>query len=243
MTEDCRQIIDKAIEAVDPVHAVYNTLRSVEDTNVLLQVGSRVYSLKEYKKVIVVAFGKASSAMAATVVDILIARNNSHDCPRISGLVIVKDDHAKPGEVELLHANNVVVREAAHPVPDERSVAASKELLDLVKKEASEDTLVIACISGGGSSLFCAPRKPLSLQDLQATNDALLKSGWSIQDMNVVRKRLEQGKGGRLAVAAYPSHVCSLILSDVLGDPLDLIASGPTVPDTSNWQDAWELVQ
>jgi glycerate 2-kinase len=102
---------------------------------------------------------------------------------------------------------------------------------------------VVACISGGGSALFCAPHPSLSLADLQATSTALLQSGWSIQDMNVVRKRLEQGKGGRLAQAAFPGHVMSLILSDVLGDPLDLIASGPTVPDTSTWQDAMRLVQ
>jgi len=103
--------------------------------------------------------------------------------------------------------------------------------------------LVICCISGGGSALFCLPQDPLSMDDLKKTNQVLLGSGMSIQDMNVIRKRLESGKGGRLAAAAYPSTVISLILSDVLGDPLDLIASGPTVPDTSTFGDAYQLVQ
>jgi len=186
--------------------------------------------------------------MSTAVLDLLessgaLSEDAKAAMPAIHGLVIVKDKHATIEEQTKLESYGIPVQEAAHPVPDERSVAASKSLLETIQQHASEKTLVLACISGGGSALFCAPRPPLSLEDLQATNTALLQSGWNIQDMNVVRKRLELGKGGRLAEAAYPSRVVSLILSDVLGDPLDLIASGPTVPDSSTWQDAWELVQ
>ena len=113
----------------------------------------------------------------------------------------------------------------------------------MVREEASERTLVLCCISGGGSALFCSPKPPLTLHDLISTNGALLASGMTIQQMNIIRKRLEMGKGGRLAAAAYPSTVVTLVLSDIVGDPLDLIASGPTVPDTSTWKDARDLVQ
>jgi glycerate 2-kinase len=243
MTSDARTIVNAAIHAVDPVFSVQQRLRHLDGSRFLLGENAndgKVYDLKDYDKVLLVAFGKASSAMASAIVDRLLESSFS---PQLSGLVIIKDDHATRDEMQKLEKHGVSVLPAAHPVPDERSVQASRQLLELVRASASSRTLVIACISGGGSALFCAPHPSLSLADLQATSTALLQSGWSIQDMNVVRKRLEQGKGGRLAQAAFPGHVMSLILSDVLGDPLDLIASGPTVPDTSTWQDALQLVQ
>ena len=142
-----------------------------------------------------------------------------------------------------MERHDIFVQEASHPVPDQRSVLGATRIVDLLEKQASERTLVICCISGGGSALCCAPKPPLTLQDLQSTNEALLKSGLTIQNMNVIRKRLEITKGGRLAAAAFPSTVITLVLSDILGDPLDLIASGPTVRDTSTWSDAIELVE
>lgn len=102
---------------------------------------------------------------------------------------------------------------------------------------------MVCCISGGGSALWCAPKPPLTLEDLQQTNQALLESGLSIQSIIVIRKRLEITKGGRLTAAAFPSTVVTLILSDNLGDPFDLIASGPTVTDASTWSDAITLLQ
>jgi glycerate 2-kinase len=146
-------------------------------------------------------------------------------------------------ELGVLKELNIEVREASHPIPDERSVEAANEVLELLKQEASERTLVVCCISGGGSALFCSPRHPLGLEDLADTNARLLQSGMAIQDMNVIRKRLERGKGGKLASHfAYPSTLLTLVLSDIIGDPLDLIASGPTVPDPSNWEMAMKLV-
>lgn len=238
MTRDCHDIYWAAINAVDPVNAVENKLVHVDQSRFQVD-GKKDIDLEDYEKVVLVAFGKASSAMATAVLNRLLL---SSFLPEISGVVIVKDGHAKASEEELLNEHGVCIREASHPVPDQRSVDASNELLSLVRESASEKTLVVACISGGGSALFCAPAQGLTLDDLAITNQVLLKSGWGIHQMNVVRKRLDQGKGGRLAEAAYPGQVVSLILSDVLGDPLDLIASGPTVPDTSTWKDAWELV-
>jgi glycerate-2-kinase len=158
----------------------------------------------------------------------------SDECPSIFHLL---------EELDVLRKHNVEIQEASHPVPDERSVQGATRIVNMVKEHASERTLVLCCISGGGSALFCAPKPPLTLKDLQHVNEALLASGMTIQQMNVIRKRLEMGKGGRLAAAAHPSTVVTLVLSDILGDPLDLIASGPTVPDTSTCKDAWDLVQ
>ena len=278
MTRDCHEIYRAAIQAVDPVFAVKKHVRPIPyDPDAIkkpiqLVIGGeeetsqqRVYNLSDYDNVVIVAFGKASSAMATAVLEQLLecvslcheddaaaaADENHNKIIDISGLVIVKDGHATPEQVQRLNQHNITVREASHPVPDQRSVDASNELLQLVRERCSSskhsserNALVLACISGGGSALFCAPHPSLTLNDLQATNTALLQSGLTIQEMNVIRKRLELGKGGRLAAAAYPrGHVVSLILSDVLGDPLDLIASGPTVPDTSTWKDAWGLIQ
>ena len=177
--------------------------------------------------------------MALTTAEILTA-----SMPKVAlgGIAVVKDDHATEEEATLLPAKyGITVREASHPVPDSRSVDAAGEILERVGA-AGGRTLVVCCISGGGSALFCAPRPPLTLDDIAETNRCLLASGMSIDSMNVIRKRLELGKGGRLAAAAYPATVVALVLSDIVGDPLDLIASGPTVPDPSSWDDAIELV-
>jgi glycerate 2-kinase len=241
MTEDALTIVKQGIEAVDPYKAVRAHFEVKDHNNNELCIGTETtLDLDRYNQLVLVAFGKASSAMATAVVEQL--QENDRNLPTISGLVICKDDHATAYEQSILETSGITVRFASHPVPDERSSAAALELVTLVQQSASPDTLIICCISGGGSALFCRPRPPLTLSDLQGTNSVLLGSGLGIQDMNVIRKRLEEGKGGRLAALSYPSTLVTLVLSDVLGDPLDLIASGPTVPDTSNWQDAWTLV-
>jgi glycerate 2-kinase len=209
--------------------------------------------LQEYQQIVVVAFGKASSAMAtATVQQLYSSHSNKKNMvmPPCQGVVICKDNHVTPEELQTLQQNNIQVLEASHPIPDQRSVQATKTLLQLVTKCASPTTLILCLISGGGSALLCQPAgssttsSSLTLQDIQVVNSLLLASGMDIQQMNIIRKKLEpSAKGGGLAKACYPSHVISLILSDVLGDPLDLIASGPTVPDQSSWQDAWEIIE
>ena len=246
MTRHALDIIHEAIRAVDPAQAVRSHFQT---DGSLLKIGNddkeQPLHLDDYEELVLVAFGKASSAMAATVLKQLAKDDNeaSLSLPQCSGLVICKDDHGTPEELDLLSQHGIHVQKASHPVPDERSVRGAAALMELVKSRASERTLVVCCISGGGSALFCQPSEPLSLKDLQQVNSILLASGMGIQEMNVMRKRLEMGKGGRLAAACHPSKLVTLVLSDVLGDPFDLIASGPTVPDSSTWKDAWQIIQ
>ena len=239
MKQDAVNILQSGIDAVDPYTAIRTHFRRHDN---MIIVGENSLDLDDYDDIILVAFGKASSAMATSAIKQLNGQPGMKT-PKISGLVICKDDHATTHEQRVLEETGIPIRYAAHPVPDERSSQAAQDLLALVEETASPATLVLCCISGGGSALFCRPRPPLTLPDLQQTNSILLRSGMGIQDMNVIRKRLEDGKGGRLAAASHPSTVVTLVLSDVLGDPLDLIASGPTVPDRSTCEDAWKLVQ
>jgi glycerate 2-kinase len=263
MTSDALEIIHEAIRAVNPYSAIQSCVH--REGNVLKILGSSSWDLSTYDEIVVVAFGKASSAMATAVVQQVYGtwNNDENDlgCHKeetktdattqqpglrrlpCSGIVICKDGHATSAELGTLTRYRIDVLEASHPVPDIRSVQAADRLLDVVANRASSKTLVVCCISGGGSALFCRPTPPLTLEDLQHVNSHLLASGMGIQEMNVIRKRLEIGKGGRLAAKCYPSHVVTLVLSDVLGDPLDLIASGPTVCDTSTWEDAWRIVE
>jgi glycerate 2-kinase len=163
----------------------------------------------------------------------------------MSGFVIIKDDHATIEESEILMESGIRLQEASHPpVPDQRSVDGAHRIIQLARDEATDKTLVLCCISGGGSLLFCEQLPPLSLRELQLTNSLLLVAGLSITDMNVIRKRLETGKGRKLEAAVYPaSLVTLLVLSNILGNPLDLIASGPTVVDSSSPYNAWKLIE
>ncbi|KAL9183673.1 hypothetical protein ACHAXT_004529 [Thalassiosira profunda] len=253
MREDALQMANAAIKAVDPEVAVRDRIKveQAEDKILLVAKEDRDsthalgYDLSEYDKIRVVSFGKASAAMALAVADTLsdALSNANAPVPQVDGVAVIKDDHATEEEMRTLtEKHNIVVVSASHPVPDARSVAAADEILQLAASSDAK-TLIIACISGGGSALFCSPRDGLALDDLMAANSRLLESGMPIEHMNVIRKRLEKGKGGKLAAAAYPATVLSLVLSDIIGDPLDLIASGPTVPDPSGWEDAWNLVE
>lgn len=250
MTNDALAIAHAAIEAVDPKIAVRNRLHIQFDNHQLKLVAKAdrelVYDLSQYDNIKIISFGKASSAMALAVAEIIsnaYSQSSNIPLPKLDGIVIIKDDHATDEDIQLLNEkHNIIVRSASHPVPDARSVSAANEILDLASSSNSK-TLILACISGGGSALFCSPRDRLTLEDLMAVNSRLLESGMPIEHMNVIRKRLEKGKGGRLAASAYPATVLTLVLSDIIGDPLDLIASGPTVPDDgSTWEDAWRLV-
>lgn len=255
MNEDALKMINAAIKAVDPNVAVRDRLVvEYNDNNEPKQIvakadrdGARelVYELSDYDNIRIISFGKASAAMALAAADVLSDSlpQQTSKVPKIDGLVVIKDDHATDEEIKTLNEkHNILVHAASHPVPDARSVTAANEIIELVTSSCSK-TLIIACISGGGSALFCSPREGLRLEDLMLTNSRLLESGMPIEKMNVIRKRLENGKGGRLAALAYPSTVLTLVLSDIIGDPLDLIASGPTVPDSSDWDSALRLVE
>ena len=178
-------------------------------------------TLKDYKpgtgKTLLVAVGKAAWQMAKAAVDTLGQVDG--------GVVITKYGHVL-GEIP-----GVDCYEAGHPVPDENSFAATKKALELVKNCGVEDT-VIFLLSGGGSALFELPR--ICGEELQDITRQLLASGADIVEMNTIRKRLSAVKGGRFALACAPARVLSIVLSDILGDPLDMIASGPAYPDSSN---------
>ncbi len=218
------RVMSAALSAVEPGEAVRRALRRDGDR---LEVGARTYHLSRYRRVLLVGAGKAGAPMAAAVERVLGDRVRE-------GLVVVKDGHLGPTRVARL-------REAEHPVPDERGVRATAELVELVGASGPDD-LVVVVISGGGSALMLLPAEGITLADMQRTTDLLLRAGATINELNTIRKHLEQVKGGGLARLAAPSDVLALVLSDVVGNPLDVIASGPTVPDTSTFEDAGAIL-
>ena len=178
-------------------------------------------------RTIVVGAGKASAEMARAV-----------ECAwdgELEGLVVTRDGHAAP-------CRQITIVEASHPVPDERGAAAARRILDLVSGLTADD-LVIALVSGGGSALLSLPAPGLALEDKQAINTALLRCGAPIGEMNVVRKHLSAIKGGRLAAAIHPARLVTLVISDVPGDDLSIIGSGPTVADPSTFAEASDVLR
>ena len=177
-------------------------------------------------RLVVIGAGKASAAMARAVED--------HWPGPLEGLVVTRYGHGVP-------CQRVEVVEAAHPVPDRAGVAAAERMLDLVRG-LGQDDMVLCLISGGGSSLLVSPAEGLTLADKQTVNSALLRSGATISEMNCLRRHLSSIKGGRLAAACHPARVINLLISDVPGDRLIDIASGPTVADPTTCGDALEIV-
>ena len=176
---------------------------------------------------IVVGGGKAAASMARAV-------EQAWPDVDLSGVVVTRYGHATP-------TDRITVREASHPVPDAAAQEATAEIM-AAAAEAGADDLVLALVSGGGSSLLTLPRPPLALDDLIAVNRLLLSSGLSISEMNKVRRRLSQVKGGGLARAAGQARLVTLAISDVPGDDPGAIASGPTVPDPTAREDLSHLV-
>jgi hydroxypyruvate reductase len=177
-------------------------------------------------RTIVVGAGKASAAMAKSVED--------HWRGELSGIVVTRYGHGAP-------CRRIEVIEAAHPIPDATGVQAAERMLSRVRG-LSPDDLVLALISGGGSALLALPAPGVTLEDTRAVTAALLKSGAPIAEMNCVRKHLSAISGGRLALAAHPARVASLIISDVPGDDPALVASGPTSPDSTTSADALGII-
>ena len=179
------------------------------------------------EKVYLVAIGKAAAQMAKAAYAQLGSRIQQ-------GVAITKYDHSD-GDI-----GPIKVFEAGHPVPDENSVKATDEVLKMVEGLSEKDT-VIFLVSGGGSALFESPL--VELEELQDINKQLLSSGADIVEMNTIRKRLSAVKGGRFALACAPARIVSVVLSDIIGDPLDMIASGPAYPDASTCQDAIAIAE
>ncbi|MCB9098167.1 MAG: glycerate kinase [Anaerolineales bacterium] len=217
------QIIHHALEAVDPAKAVNNYFDAHPDVvDYIKSTPGRLF---------VVGAGKAGTPMAA-------AASQRFGSKIAAGQMIVKYDHTS-GQADVL--DQIAISEAGHPVPDQAGFLAAQAMAHLLD-QTREDDVVLCLISGGGSALLTLPAEGLSLTDLQETTQALLAAGATINEINTIRKHLSAVKGGGLARLAAPAQVYALILSDVVGDPLEIIASGPTVPDPSTFADTWAIV-
>lgn len=221
---DALAIFKEGVKAVDPARAIQNHLR-IED-NVLI-VGKKKTDLSRFERIFVIGAGKASAAMARAVEEVLGKRLDS-------GFVITKYNHALP-------LDKIQVMEAGHPVPDDAGFRGARQIARFLGQRNEKD-LVFFLISGGGSALLPFPCEGLTLQDKQEVTKILLDAGANIHEINTLRKHLSQVKGGRLAKFAHPATLISLILSDVIGDDLDSIASGPTVPDHSTYEDCLHIL-
>lgn len=219
--------LEVAIESANPYKLVKKHVR-LEDSNLIID--GEEFSLNKYKNVLVVGGGKAVGAMAEALEDIL-------------------GDRIKEGLVNILtgtagryRTRKIKLNEAGHPIPNLSGMAGAKCMLEMVEKSKKED-LIICLISGGGSAMMTLPARGISIEDKQKLTKLLLLSGANINEINTVRKHLSMFKGGQLAKAASPATIVSLILSDVVGDPIDSIASGPTAPDPTTYRDAIEILR
>lgn len=218
-------ILAAALAAVEPGAAVGRCLRQEGES---LWAGEQEYPLAACEHIFVIGAGKAGAPMAQAVEALLGDRITA-------GCVVVKYEHTAA-------TRHVRLRQAGHPLPDAAGLEAGAELLALATQAGPRD-LVLCLLSGGGSALLEALPPPLTLADMQAVTGLLLASGAGIAEINTLRKHLSRVKGGQLAQAAAPAALLTLILSDVVGSPLDAIASGPTVPDPTTWADAWAVVK
>jgi len=220
MRQQAEEIFRAALKAVDPIAAVLRYAKTIDGA---LQVGERRFEFENYDRILVVGAGKAGAPMAMALEGLLGDRISD-------GVIVVKEGHGLP-------LQHVRIHEAGHPVPDERGIQGAEDILSLVSA-AGERDLVLCVISGGGSALLVAPAQGVALEDKQEVTRLLLACGADIHEINTVRKHLSRAKGGWLARFAHPATVVTLILSDVIGDDLNVIGSGPTVPDSSTFADA-----
>ncbi len=220
------EVLEAALEAANPKLVMKS---KVELKDSILSIAQHKFDLQKFGRIFVVGGGKASGEMAEALDSIIGERI-------FAGLVNVP---YKSGPYKI---GRIGFQEANHPIPDESGIKGVKKMLKLVSQTEKND-LVICLISGGGSSLMPLPRGKITLEDKRYVTDALLKSGATINEINTVRKHISDFKGGWLAKKAYPATIVNLILSDVLGDPLDFIASGPTIPDSTTFGNAVEILR
>jgi len=225
LREHAQEIFLAGVKAVDPADAIRHYVRR---DGAVLSVGASRYDLDRYRNIYVIGGGKAGALMASAVENILGDRLTQ-------GTINVKYDHLAPTETVTIH-------EASHPVPDEAGVIGTRRIIELAES-ATEHDLILCLISGGGSALLPAPAEGITLGEKQDVTKVLLRCGATINEINTIRKHISAVKGGQLARAAFPATLITLILSDVVGDPLDVIASGPTVPDSHTFQDCLALLE
>lgn len=224
LKEDFYRIINSAINSVKPIELI-NRKVMLEGNHLI--VNSLKFNLDEYERIFVLGTGKASAYMAYEMEKLLGSKI-------FTGIVSTKYDHSAPCKI-----NKII--ECGHPVIDENSLRAGTEILDLAK-EATEKDLVLCLLSGGGSALLEKLPEEIQLKELQKVFRLLLNSGANIEEMNIVRRHLSNIKGGKMAAAIYPATCVSLILSDVINDPLEAIAGGVTSPDPSTFNDALSIL-
>ncbi|MEM2841110.1 MAG: glycerate kinase [Candidatus Bathyarchaeia archaeon] len=219
--------LEAAIESANPYKLVMEHVH-LKDSNLIID--GKEISLNKYSNILVVGGGKAVGAMAEALENVL-------------------GDKIKEGLVNVLtgtagryRTRKIKLNEAGHPIPDLSGMAGTKRMFEMVEKSKKED-LIICLISGGGSAMMTLPARGVSIEDKQKLTKLLLLSGANINEINTVRKHLSMFKGGQLAKAAFPATIVSLILSDVVGDPIDSIASGPTAPDPTTYRDAIEILR
>jgi len=256
---DAREILDRIFTAaLSSVNPAFLVKRHIDEA-------LSEYVRGQFRQFFIVGFGKASCQMAGAV-------EGSIDNNLITnGIVITKYGHGISKKLEdkklrswedkeisasqplnfsssqlqsslpTTRHSPLKIYEAGHPIPDEKGIRATREVISLLKK-ADKDTLILCLISGGGSALFVSPYNLITLDEKQRIIELLLKAGADITELNAVRKHISKVKGGRFAEIAYPAKIITLILSDVMGDKLDVIASGPTAPDTTTFTDALNVI-
>jgi hydroxypyruvate reductase len=230
MRKMARAVFLKAVSAVDPYQRLKETV-FIDRSRFIVgheQDFEKVFDLNGFERIFLVGTGKASSSMAQAIEELFGHRITK-------GLITTKYGHGLP-----LRFTEVI--EAGHPLPDSRGMEGARKIKELLHTTGSKD-LIIFLISGGGSALLPLPADGITLEEKQELTQLLLDCGADIKEINTIRKHISQIKGGWLARWAHPSTVVAFILSDVVGDPLDSIASGPTVPDPSTFEEAWDILR
>ena len=225
---EAKEIFTSSVKAVDPYHAVKRFVR-VEGNSLILGVEDQTMvklDLMKYDRISIVGGGKATAPMARAIEDLFGEKIHQ-------GLINVKYGFTQP-----LAITKII--EANHPLPDQNGVNGTRKILDLLQS-ADEKDLIFSLISGGGSALLPQPVGKISLSEKQELTSSLLACGASIDEINAVRKHISSSKGGQMARAAYPATTVNLMLSDVVGDKMDVIASGPFTPDSSTFKDVLEI--
>lgn len=225
--EHIAEIIGAAITAADPGVAVKRVMRRKGS---VLRIGDSIYDLQEVDRVFVIAFGKAAIPMTQAACEIL--------SDAIEAGIVITKHLDEPSELDARFR----VFQGGHPIADEGSLKGTQVVLSL-SENLRESDLVICLVSGGGSALFTMPREGVSIDDLQVIVRRLLECGATISEINTIRKHLDLVKGGGLAKLVFPARIAALILSDVVGSPMETIASGPTVSDPSTFADAWKVLE
>ena len=226
--KDLHAIFLKALERVDPYKMIMDNI-SIDENTLTITDGEKTFreNLERFEKIIVAGIGKAAAKMGLATEEIFQDRITD-------GTVITKYGHGE--KLSRLH-----LIEAGHPIPDKNSIAGAQVLYKLAA-QADEKTLLINLISGGGSALFTLPQEGITLEDIQDLTRIMLESGADIKEINCLRKHISRVKGGHFARVSYPARMINIILSDVIGDRLDTIASGITVADNTTFAQAQGII-